>query len=398
MAADSINMLVIASYFKGERFLEQAARRGVNVHLLTREKLLNHPWPRQALTQIYGQGNDATLQDQINAVSYLARNVRIDRLVPLDDYDVETAAAMREHLRLPGMGDSIARHFRDKLAMRVRARDAGIPVPEFVGILNYDAIRDFTARIPAPWMFKPRFEASASGITKIESTDHLWRHIESKGDRQSLYLLEKYLPGDVYHVDSVISEGQVVFAAVHRCGKPPFDVAHGGGIYTSTTVERGSTDDTLLRNLNERVLKAMGHFRGVSHVEFIKGRHDDQFYMLEWAARVGGAHTAELVEAANSVNLWEEWANVEIDGPSYVLPRTRGEYGGLLMTLAKQQHPNLSGFGDPEVFYRAPDEYHAGLVVRSSSHARVHELIETYARRFYDEFHTVLPAADRPVH
>jgi biotin carboxylase len=305
---------------------------------------------------------------------------------------------MREHLRLPGMGDSVARHFRDKLAMRVRAKEAGIPVPDFVGVLNYDAIREFTERTPAPWMFKPRMEASASGITKIESTDQLWRHIESKGDRQSHYLLEQYLPGDVYHVDSIISEGQVIFAGVHRCGKPPFDVAHGGGIYTSVTVERGSSDDTLLRALNTRVLAAMGHFRGVSHVEFIKGRHDGQFYMLECAARVGGAHTAELVEAANGVNLWEEWANVEIDCEQYKLPPTRGEYAGLLMTLSKQEHPDFSKYTDPELFYRAPDAYHAGAVLRSPSLPRVHELLETYGRRFYEEFHTVLPASDRPVH
>ena len=59
---------------------------------------------------------------------FLARTRLIDRIVPLDDYDVETAAALREHLRVPGMGDTTARYFRDKLAMRVQARDRGLQV------------------------------------------------------------------------------------------------------------------------------------------------------------------------------------------------------------------------------------------------------------------------------
>src|SRR4029079_18253582 len=99
-----------------------------------------------------------------------------------------------------------ARDCGDKLAMRVKARDEGIPVPDFVHVLNYDAIREFIHRVPAPWMFKPRSEASATGIIKVENESQLWDVINSKGDRQSYYLLEKYLPGDVYHVDSIISE------------------------------------------------------------------------------------------------------------------------------------------------------------------------------------------------
>src|SRR5690348_17651152 len=101
----------------------------------------------------------ADRQAVINAVSYLARTRQIDRIVPLDDYDVETAAALREHLRVPGMGDTTARYFRDKLAMRVQAREKGILVPDFVPVLNYDQIRAFLAETPPPWVLKPRSEA-----------------------------------------------------------------------------------------------------------------------------------------------------------------------------------------------------------------------------------------------
>jgi hypothetical protein len=395
-----LNILALASYFKGERFLQQAHKRGAKVYLLTLEKLLNREWPRESLAEVFAQANDTTLQGTINTVCYLARNIRFDRIVALDDFDVETAATLREHTRIPGMGDTTARHFRDKLAMRVKAQEEGIPVPDFVAILNYDTIREFTRRVPAPWMFKPRSEASATGITKVESEQQLWQVIESKGDRQSYYLLERYLPGDVYHVDSIISERKVVFQEAHRCGTPPFNVAHGGGIFTSSTVKRGSPEETELKALNEKVLTKLNLVRGVSHVEFIKGRQDGKFYMLECAARVGGAHIADMVEASSGINLWQEWANIEIDRGEkpYALPTSHQEHAGLLITLSKQEWPELAQYSDPEVVYRVKERQHAGLVMRSKSWERVQELVNGYQTRFGQDFLAVMPIQERPQH
>src|SRR5688500_19907869 len=49
-----------------------------------------------------------------NAVSYLARSEHISRIVPLDEYDMEMAATLREHMRLPGMGETAMRFFRSE--------------------------------------------------------------------------------------------------------------------------------------------------------------------------------------------------------------------------------------------------------------------------------------------
>ena len=394
-----VNILCLASYFKGERFLRRAAAEGARVYLLTQEKLLSSPWPRDILADVFAQRSGAPLDETVRTVSYLARTIAFDRIVALDDFDVETAAALREHLRMPGMGDTTARHFRDKLAMRVKAEEAGIPVPEYVHVLNYDKVREFMAKVPPPWMNKPRSEASATGITKVKSESELWDLVQKQGDRQSHFLLERYLPGDVYHVDSIVSERNVLFAAVSRCGKPPFDVAHGGGIFTTQTVERGSVDERALLDLNEKVLACMNLVRGVSHVEYIKGRDDGRFYLLECAARVGGAHIAEMVEAATGVNLWEEWAKIEILGGkgTYTLPPQKSEYGGLLITLVGAEHPDLSGFQGPSLFYASPEKHHIGLVFRAGSKAEVDRLMDHHLELVKPMVAT-LPAPERPNH
>ncbi|MEW5850639.1 MAG: ATP-grasp domain-containing protein [Myxococcota bacterium] len=398
MADKPLTMLVLASYFKGERFMRQAHKRGCKVILLTTAKRLHEEWPRDILHEVYAQQDDSPLEHTINTVSYLARSMKFDRIVPMDDYDVETAASLREHLRIPGMGDTTARHFRDKLAMRVKASEEGVPVPEFVGIINYDEIKDYISRIPGPWMLKPRMQASATGIKKIHNADELWQALDQLGDRQSHFLLERFVPGDIYHVDSIISERKVVFAEVHKCGKPPFDVAHGGGIFTTRTVERGSDDEKKLRELNLKVLEKLNMVRGVSHTEYIKGK-DGRFYFMETSARVGGAHISDVVEAATGVNLWEEWANIEVDKGEkpYVLPAgMRQEYAGVAITLSKQEWPDYSGYTDPEIIMKVKKKQHAGIVVRSKDPGRVKSLMESYAERFARDFLAVVPPPERP--
>ena len=290
------------------------------------------------------------------------------------------------------------RYFRDKLAMRMRALDRRVRVPDFVPVLNHGDIQYYLDHVPGPWVLKPRQEASAIGIKKIHRADELWPALERLGDKQSTFLLEKFVPGEVYHVDSVVSESHVVFANVSKYGKPPMKVAQGGGVFTTYTLPRGNEEDSALREMNRDLLGALGLLRGVSHAEFIKANSDGHFYFLECAARVGGAYINEMVEAASGINLWREWARIEVAGGdgSYQLPATREEYAGVILSLARQEWPDTSSYNDPEVAMRINKHHHAGLILRSQDPGRVPALLEGYARRFSDEFTAVEPQKDKP--
>jgi hypothetical protein len=395
-----LNILALACFNTGDRFVQRARERGARVWILTKEMYLNKKrWRRDLVEEVFAEPDGTSLEGTLNTVGYLARSIRFDRIIPFDDVKVDVAAHLREHLRVPGMGDTRARVFHDKLAMRIRAAEEGIAVPDFVGVIHHDDIRAFTERVPAPWMLKPRTEASSVGIKKIGDADELWHEIDALGDRASHFLLERYLPGEVHHVDSIVSEGQVVFTEVHRNGVPPFDVSHGGGVFSTSTVERGSADWRALEALNEEVLTRFGLLRGVSHLEYIKGRDDGEMYFLEAGARVGGAHVADLVEAATGVNLWAEWANIEIDRGAvpYELPSRRYDHGGLVQSLARTERPDMSAYTDPEIVCQVDDPYHAGLVVCSPSHARVRALLDSYTRRIADDFLAVLPHYAEPL-
>jgi len=393
-----LTILCISSYEKGQEFLRSAKNEGCRVLLLTVEKLRHADWPSEAIDEMFYMPEDLSTEDIIRAVSFMARTQPIDRIVALDEFDMENVAALREHLRIPGMGLTTMRYFRDKLAMRGRARESGILVPEFVHVLNYENLKSFMARVKPPWLLKPRSQASGIGMKKIQEPAELWHWLDQLGDEQSFFLLEQFVPGDVFHVDSIVSERTVVFAEVHGYGKPPLEVSHQGGIFTTQTLSRISAESKALQKVNRELIEALGFLRGVTHAEFLRAHEDGKLYFIEIAARVGGAYISDMIEAATGINLWREWARIEVAGGKtpYTLPKTRRDYAGVAISLARQERPDTSAYNDPEIILRIPKHHHAGFVLRSSKSQRVAELLESYATRFLTDFYATEPVPDKP--
>lgn len=391
-----VTILCLASYFKGESFLKAAKQMGCRVLLVTREKLRHEAWPHQAIDDIFYMPQLNAQPDILHAIGYLMRQEAIDRIVALDDYDVLTAAALREHFRLPGMGESVSRHFRDKLAMRQKATDEQFRVPPFTAVFNHPRLAQWLQQTAVPWMLKPRMEAGAMGIKQLHTADELWHWLHQLGDQSAYFLLEQFIPGQVFHVDSIVWQGKVQFAVAHGYLQPPIDVAHQGGVFVSRTLPRKSAETRALLAFNRKLLLALGMQNGVSHTEFIKGT-DGQFYFLETAARVGGANIEQLVEAATGVNLWAEWAKLEYalsSGQPYNVPGDKGEYAGVLICLAQQEWPDLSAYDAPELVYRLAKKHHAGLVVAAPTPQRVETLVTEYSQRFAHDFLAVAPPLD----
>jgi biotin carboxylase len=400
----AMSVVCVASYFKGEEFLREAGRLGANVSLVTRERTRHEPWPHESLAETVFLPDEAGAELVIHAVSQLARRRPLSAVVALEEFDVITAALAREHLCLEGLGSTEARRFRDKLTMRIEAAAAGIRVPEFVHALNYQQIGEYMERVPPPWVLKPRSDVSSSGVRLCREPEEVWRAIEeldarpSLQDRAPYYLLERYVAGEVFHVDSLVEDGRVVFAGASRYGRPPMEVAHGGGVFLSHTVEYDSPDHEALTRMNAEVLGALGLGRGAAHAEFIKGTDDGELYFLEVAARVGGAFIAETLEAATGVNLWREWARLEVSHaggrPLEKLEPERA-YSGIALSLARQEWPDTSAYDDPEIVRRTGKPYHVGLIVRSESLERVCELLAGYAERFARDFSAYVPPPER---
>jgi len=378
--------------------LRQLKRLGHMVYLVTSEKTRDEAWPHDDLEDIfYMPGKDGRKWDMntlIGGVAHLFRSRKIDRIIALDDYDVWKAARLREEFRIPGMGDTTARHFFDKLAMRIEARDAGLPVPGFTGLFNDDTIKEFLATSEGPWLAKPRRDAGSLGIRKIMTPDAFWKWSVDSGDQRHEYLLEEYRPGIICHVDSLNYEDQTLFTRCSQYLDAPFDVAHGGGIFQSKTMGAKDALSKKLSTLNTKVLAAFGLRHGASHSEYIVRYGGKEILFLETSARCGGAHLTDMVEAASGISLWTEWANIEhcvLTGKPYHLPLVDDLQAGIIVTLSKYDDPDYEKFTDEEIWWKLHKKHHIGFIFQHKTGKRIEELLGSYARRIKEEYSTTVP-------
>lgn len=397
------HIVCIASEHKGNEFLEECQNAGWHTTLVTRKDLLDYPWAWTALNEVKTVERHATQEDYIRAITNVAGGRKIDRLVGLDEFDVLTAAKAREHLQLEGISGSYGLRFRDKLRMRNLASEVGIPCPEFVGAFNSDEISAYLNSTKGPWIVKPRTEVSAFGIRKCETADQVWEalkgldHRHTWRDHPSQFLIEQFIEGKVYHVDSVVDGGKIVASGVSEYGTPPFTVTHKGGVFTTFTVDYKSKERKELEKLNQKLLEGFEYKRGVAHAEFLQSAETGEFYLLEVACRVGGAYIANVHEHASGFNLWREWARLETatkENP-YKAPKLRKDYAGIALCLAKDDAPDTSHYTDEEIVYRVTKPKHVGLIFFSKKKDRLSELLDSYSERITNDFLVVAPAKER---
>ncbi len=382
-------VLCIAGALFGRPFLIQAKQLGWRVYLMTLPKLLNEAWPREVLDDVFAVPDLFDRKVVRRVVCYLGRSIPFRRIIGLGEFDIEVAADLREYLRIPGMGETTARYFRDKLAMRMKAEEEGIPVPPYARIFYYPDLEDFVAKTPPPWLLKARFSSTSYQILKLESEEALWKKLSELGDYQNDYLVEQFLQSDVYHVDSLIQDGKVIFAVASQYGSPLLELTSSGGVFVTRMLERGSPEEEELQQWNRKVIESFGMKRGVTHIEFLRSRDDGKFYLLEAAARVAGARIPDVIWHATGVCLWHEWAKMELleaEGKPYQLPEWEPSYGAGIFTLARQEWPDMSAYNDPEVAWVQKKKHYAGLILKSEDPNRLNELIAEYVPRFQQDF------------
>lgn len=397
------HIVCIASEHKGNEFLEEAQNSGWRVTLVTKKKLLDSPWVWTAINDAKTVDDDAVVLDYVRTITNIMGSQPFDRVVGLDEFDVLTAAMVREHLNLPGMSRSQAVRFRDKLTMRNLAQQAGIACPEFIGAFNAAQISHFLDEVPAPWIVKPRHEVSAFGIRKCETDGQVWdvlTDLDSRNnwrDHPSQFLIERFIEGRVFHVDSVVEGDKVVACGVSQYGTTPFNVSHHGGVFTTSIVPYKAKERKPLEDLNTELLTAFQYERGVSHAEFLQSEADGKFYLLEVACRVGGAYIANVLEHACNFNLWREWAKLEtatVEKP-YKLPKLRKDFAGITLALANVDEPDTSHYTDEEIVYKVKKPKHVGLIFHSTKQKRIDELLAIYTERITNDFLAVAPVKER---
>lgn len=397
------SILCISSYYKGVDFMIKSKELGNHVILVTSESLRNEDWPWDSIDEVFYmeeiQPFKWNLDHLILGVANYMRSRKIDAVVALDDFDVEKAAKVRENFRIPGMGQTRYRYFRDKLAMREKAKEEKIAIPKFIGVFNDETVNQFADEVAPPWVLKPRTEASATGIIKINSKEELWKYLHETDNERHKYLLEQFRPGDIYHVDSLVFNGKVLFSCASKYVNPPMAVSQDGGVFMTASMNPKLEESKNLIDFNNNLLIKFGLKHGATHSEFIKDKETGELLFLETASRVGGAFIPNMVEQATGINLWHEWAKIEhslLNNEKYKLPKKQNNFGGLLISLCKVENPDLSFIQDKEFVQQLKKPYHVGMLFKSKKQDKIEELLEKYALIVTHEMLQIIPPKDYP--
>jgi hypothetical protein len=357
---------------------------GVRLTVLTVEGLREADWPREAIEDLATMPGDLTREQLLNTVSWMVRGRAFDRIIPLDECDLAGVAEIREHLRIPGMGITTAGYYRDRLAMRVSARESGFPGPEFCRVLNYDELREFMELVPAPWVLQPRTRKPGAVPISVEDQEHLWRLLDQLGDLQSHYVLEQPLEGEQFSVQSILSERRVVFSVVLR------HTLLAGGTPRVDTVDRSSRDWMELTALNGGLAPSLGMVRGVTEATFVRPQRpgrEAHYFFDQIMAGVGFGVAAQVTEAASGLNLWREWARLEVAhlrATNYVPNEWFDHYGASLEWPVGMVAADAGELAAREVHSRTQDQQRERILFKSSRLERVQALAGGLAGKIAD--------------
>lgn len=197
-----------------------------------------------------------------------ARNIRQERgldgvFTAGTDFSL-AVALIAEALNLPGHSSEAARLATDKVAMRQRFMEKGVPSPAFVEVSAADDSSDLARRVPGPWVVKPVDSMGARGVIRIDemaSLDEALAEARSYS-RSGRALLETYMEGPEYSLDALIEDGKLL-----RCGLadryifyPPHFIEVGHTIPSAVSPDIADS----LWTAFESGVKALGLTRGAA--------------------------------------------------------------------------------------------------------------------------------------
>jgi len=254
-------------------------------------------WRRSdyALTQVAEMSD---LEHVARVCRWIARTMRPTHILALHEKDLLVAARLREELSLPGPREADILPYRDKYLMKQRAAAAGVPVPRFGVVADVATIPGFSW--DGPTVSKDRWGLGASSIRFWEDLPAALAGLLTSRPGDDALLLEERIEGEMYYCDSVVVNGETLFANVSQYLVVPGDYHSYDWQADISPVDPDV--EVAIRALNEVTLDAMGRHDAVTHAEYFRDR-DGNYHLCEIAARPGGGGVDLLVRHATGVDL-----------------------------------------------------------------------------------------------
>jgi hypothetical protein len=244
---------------------------------------------------------------ELRAIELFAR-YRFHTIIAISERDVLRASYLRERFQLQGQLPESASQFRDKTRMKEIAQGSGLAVPRFTSLESSLDLLSFVEEYGYPVVIKPIDGAGSQNIQVISNQLDLEEFLE-KGIQHSTEV-ETFISGDMYHVDGLVTEGEVAFISVSKYASGCL-AYQSGGYNASYLISRQNPMFQRLADFTTQLLKALDT---PSHTAFhteLFHTPKDEIFLCEIASRTGGGRLDTYLEQAYGIHLTKTWVQAQ---------------------------------------------------------------------------------------
>ena len=258
---------------------------------------------------------------------FIFKHGRIDWLESNNEYWLEKDAALRTAFNITsGFQTSDIPRIKYKSKMKEFYTKAGIPVARYHLVDNFDGCKEFIDKVGYPVITKPDNGVGASDTHKLKSDADLASFFETKIPGVE-YIMEEFIDAEINSYDAIIdSNGEPIFETGNVTPNSIMDVVNNqdNSIYY---IVKDLADD--VRKAGRDTVKSFGVKNRFVHFEFFRLLSDQhigkkgQVVALEVNMRPSGGFTPDMINFANSTNVYKIWADMIAYDSTLVQPGKR---------------------------------------------------------------------------
>lgn len=230
-----------------------------------------------------------------------------DQVIATDEYAVILAAEIRERLNVSGPNQNEILIYRDKVRMKEKLIGSKVLVPK---LFSFEQLENDSSLFPA--IMKPKSYGGSKGVKILKCQDDL-RFAPQKAkisneNKQSIFQefdiddveFEELIDGDIYHIDGLVFDGQIIFSIASQYEGTCLDFLQGLPLGSYSLEDKN--EQNLWTAFAADVNGAMKIPNGAFHLEAFINKRGQRIF-LEIGIRPGGALVVPAIEKAVGVNL-----------------------------------------------------------------------------------------------
>ena len=286
------------------------------------------PELKESLNEYYKVDSLENYDSVYRAVAFLIfKHGRIDWLESNNEYWLERDAALRTAFNITsGFHTCDIPRIKYKSKMKEFYTKAGIPVARYHLVDNYEGCKAFIDEVGYPVITKPDNGVGASDTHKLKSDEDLAAFFQNKWDGVE-YIMEEFIDAEINSYDAIIdSNGDPIFETGNVTPNSIMDVVNNmdNSLYY---IVKDLADD--VRKAGRDTVKSFGVKNRFVHFEFFRLLSDQaigkkgQVVALEVNMRPSGGFTPDMINFANSTNVYKIWADMIAYDSSLLQPGHR---------------------------------------------------------------------------